>query len=184
MTKRWLSYLSSLRVSDLLKGTHLAVDRGPPISGLYSLRLEKFWSWVDMTVSRGASLRMVLLRHPPVGPVTMRVSGRQTEVKFEPMWARGFTPFGAMRGIQSDFWFRHGSSKERVPSLRQAFARFERKVAKEPMKEGRLAGLLPDLLLKKFWSVADLTPYGTGAVYGLGTYKGSHLGLSVWTSRA
>jgi hypothetical protein len=189
-TFKWLGYLNQMPLGSWIQGHHLAAPPGMPISSLYTLRMKKYYGWLETVVGfqdkypdrRTMSDRMLLTRSAVDGqPVTVRKrTGQKIETNYQAIWLREFAPTGAFRGIQSDFWFRNGVERERVPSAMAFLGRFLSKIAPYPAVPGSLKDSIPSLVRKRCWLVADLTPYGDGATYGLGPYKGTKLGVPVW----
>jgi hypothetical protein len=181
---KWLSYLNSLTISQIAKGSHLSVGGTEPVDDLFRDRMEKVWTWIDITAKTGPSRRMILVRDHLLagqGVVTIGTDrGRTTTATFRSLQDKEFTPSEALVGVQSDFWFRHGGRKEKVPSMASTLARFRAKVGPCSVMQGTLKGSIPSLNSKRAWSVADLTPYKDTAVFGLGPYRGAPKETAFW----
>jgi hypothetical protein len=172
-----------LDTPSILKGAHLSVNGVRSSSDLFHDRMEKIWGWIGDTIRTGPSKRMIMSRSSALIGKEFPVAGPVKPI-FRDLLDPHYMPAEALYGIQSDFWFRTGGVKEKVPSMNRTLKRFHSRVDPSPAMAGTFKKTLPELLLKRNWSVLDLTPYRDSTVFGLGPYRGVPKDAPLWRPAA
>jgi hypothetical protein len=192
-THRYLTYLNSLGPGDLAQGVHLSIN--PPVERLpdvFRERVERYFAEINLTLSadreailsgkRPRTKQEMKARQGPF-PIAVRGDSRQllvrnqqglrgldrvTPMQFQSLQDNHFLVKQSWGGIQHGYWFRKGSPKESVPSLRRAMRVFSKRVGEHAPLPSKARYTFSEVQGKKAWSIAPVVIHRDKSVYGLG----------------